>query len=225
MIASVVSRVRQHIPSVYVVDDGSEDQTRHLAAQAGARLLRHSIPRGKGVALSDGMRQAAEDGFEWVVTLDGDGQHDPDDIPSLLRAVEAGADLVVGNRMHATERMPALRRFVNRWMSQRLTELAGCELQDTQCGYRLVRLADWMALNFDCRHFEFESEFLVRFVRAGKRVTFIPIRTLYGDEESKIRPVRDTIRWFRWYRRITSELSTYAKSTPVAAEADKPLST
>jgi hypothetical protein len=80
--------------------------------------------------------------------------------------------------------------------------LAGRELPDTQCGFRLVRLASWQALNLQTRHFEIESEMLMEFIRAGQGVGFVPIEVIYKSEQSKIHPVRDTVRWFRWLRSL-----------------------
>ena len=95
--------------------------------------------------------------------------------------------------------MPRIRRFVNRWMSRRLSKAAGAELPDTQCGFRLMNLDAWSHLPIHCDRFEIESEVLLAFLKAGHRVSFVPIRTLYKSEQSKIHPITDTIRWFRWW--------------------------
>jgi glycosyltransferase involved in cell wall biosynthesis len=200
-IQGLVQSLRQLVPAVFVVDDGSTDQTASRAKQAGARVMRHPKPRGKGAALQNGWRQARQSGFEWALTLDGDGQHSPGDIPALFqRAESSGADLVVGNRMPEAARMPWLRRNVNRWLSQRLSALAGRRLPDSQCGFRLMKLEAWSALPIAATHFEIESEVLVAFVTAGLRVEFVPVRVIYAGERSKIHPLRDTVRWLRWYR-------------------------
>ena len=204
-IQGLVQSVRQLVPAVFVVDDGSTDQTASLAQQAGAQVMRHPKSRGKGAALQNGWHHARQSGFEWALTLDGDGQHSPGDIPALFQCAEtSGADLVVGNRMPEAARMPWLRRNVNRWLSQRLSVLAGCALPDSQCGFRLVNLEAWSALPITATHFEIESEVLVAFVAAGLRVEFVPVRVIYEGERSKIHPLRDTLRWLRWYRRARS---------------------
>jgi hypothetical protein len=133
--------------------------------------------------------------------MDGDGQHSPADLPAFLQ-VAAGdkTDLLVGNRMSNTSAMPWIRRLVNRWMSKRISRLAGQELPDTKCGYRLIRLAAWRELVLSADRFEIESEMLLEFVRAKRRVEFIPVQTVYKSEQSKIHPVHDTLRWFRWWR-------------------------
>jgi glycosyltransferase involved in cell wall biosynthesis len=164
-------------------------------------VVRHPINKGKGAALRTGLEQARHLGFGWALIMDGDGQHAPSDIPRFLeQAAATGAPLVIGNRMHNPERMPWLRRQVNRWMSHRLSRLAGRELPDTQSGFRLIQLEPWSKLGLHAQRFEVESEYLMTFVKAGLDVTFVPIDVIYKAEQSKIHPVRDTWRWFRWLR-------------------------
>jgi glycosyltransferase involved in cell wall biosynthesis len=202
-IAALVKAVRRHLPEVIVVDDGSSDETAGLAEAAGADVIRLERSLGKGAALGAGWRRAKERGFSWALAMDGDGQHSPDDIPALLSMVGGGGvDLVVGNRMGDAGRMPWLRRRVNQWMSRRLSEVAGVWLPDSQCGFRLMRLSAWSALAIETTHFEIESEVLLGFVAKGFSVKFVPIQVIYRDERSKIHPVRDTVRWFRWWGRV-----------------------
>jgi hypothetical protein len=95
--------------------------------------------------------------------------------------------------------MPWLRRRVNHWMSRRLTVTAGRLLPDSQCGFRLMKLSAWAGLKISATHFEIESEVLLAFVRAGLEVEFVPVRAIYKDEQSKIHPVRDAVRWLKWW--------------------------
>jgi glycosyltransferase involved in cell wall biosynthesis len=200
-IGSVVAAVRRHLPAVFVVDDGSIAATARVAEEAGAEVLRHETSRGKGAALQTAWQHSRERGFKWALALDGDGQHSADDIPAFLQCAErSSAALVVGNRMADTASMPWVRRLVNRWMSRRLSKGMRCLLPDSQCGFRLMNLEVWSALPLKATHFEVESEVLLQFVAAGHRVEFVPIRVIYQDERSKIQPVRDTVRWFRWWR-------------------------
>jgi hypothetical protein len=85
-------------------------------------------------------------------------------------------------------------------MSRELSRLAGCELPDTQSGYRLMRLAAWGEVPLQTDRFEIESELLLAFVRAGRQVSFVPVSVKYLDEQSKIHPWHDTVRWCRWWR-------------------------
>lgn len=198
-IGPLVTAARVHLACVIVVDDGSTDGTATVARTAGAELLSSLANQGKGAALRLGLRRARELGFAWALMLDGDGQHAPEDIPGFLAAMRTDrADLVVGNRMVAPDDMPFVRRATNRVMSAVLSSLTGSRLPDTQCGFRLVRLSAWEALPLGCRGFEVESEMLVAFLAAARQVEFIPVRSRYKTEQSKIQPLRDTLRWLRW---------------------------
>jgi glycosyltransferase involved in cell wall biosynthesis len=202
----LVRRVQLILPRILVVDDGSTDKTAALADSAGATVLRHENPQGKGCALVRGWTFARQEGFDWAVAMDGDGQHAPEDLPAFLQcADDTGARLVVGNRMDHPAGMPWLRRQVNRWMSRRLSQLAGCPLPDTQNGFRLMHLDSWAQLNVAAGHFEIESEILWRFARAGLPIRFVPVQVIYRRERSKISPLRDTLRWFRWLRAARNE--------------------
>lgn len=200
-IARVVAAVRSHVPMVIVVDDGSTDATAGEAASAGAVVVRHNTPQGKGAALATGWSRAAADGFTWVLLLDGDDQHAPGDIPGFFdAAARTGARLVVGNRFAHPAPMPWTRRLTNRWMSARLSRLAGVPLPDSQCGFRLAEVAALTGLRLQARNYQIESEMVVAFARAGHRVEFVPIEVRYGGERSKIAPLRDGWRWWLWYR-------------------------
>lgn len=198
-IGETVARAGQHLATVIVVDDGSTDATAALARQAGAQVL--SLPKnsGKGAALRRGWQQARQLGFNWALMLDGDGQHDAAEIQKFLTCAEkTGAHLVVGNRMHQPEAMPMVRRWVNRWMSRRISQLTGADLPDSQCGFRLAHLETLLSLPLHGNRFEIESAMLTAFLGAGKNVEFVPIRSIYEREASKINPLTDTFRWLRW---------------------------
>jgi len=199
-IEPLVQAVRKYLAAVIVVDDGSNDGTSELAAGCGAEVIRHAKRRGKGAALGAGWSRALERGFTWALSMDGDGQHAPEDIPAFLACAEkTGAELIVGNRMTNPDGMPWVRRRVNRWMSDRISRLTGHTLPDTQCGFRLMRLETWAQVHLLADHFEIESELLCKFIAAGQKVEFVPVQVIYRNEQSKIRPVRDTRRWFRWW--------------------------
>jgi len=204
-IGAVVAGARRYVPTILVVDDGSTDNTGVVAEQADAEVLRHAETRGKGAALQTGWRAARERGFQWALTMDGDGQHSPDDIPAFRNCAErTAADLIVGNRMLNLRSMPWQRRIVNGWMSRRISKAAGRLLPDSQCGFRLMNLDAWAALPITTTHFEVESETLLGFAAAGCKIEFVPVQVIYQAERSKIRPLRDALRWFRWWRRRQS---------------------
>ena len=202
-IAQVVTSVRRLVPTVFVVDDGSLDGTGEMAKNAGAEVIRNALPQGKGTALQMAWRLARERGFDWALAMDGDGQHAAADVPNFFEVAErTGAKLVIGNRMSDPEGMPLVRRLVNRWMSKRISKLAGLPLPDSQCGFRLMNLQVWNRLAVHASHFEIESDVLLAFARAGCGIEFSPIEVIYKTEQSKIHPVRDTARWVKWWRRV-----------------------
>jgi glycosyltransferase involved in cell wall biosynthesis len=200
-IRPLVQEIRRLLPAVWVMDDGSADATPTLAQEAGATVIRFDSSRGKGAALREGWSRARDKGFAWVISMDGDGQHAPRDISRFLeRAGTERVDLIIGNRMPQASEMPWVRRQVNQWMSRRLSRLANIDAPDTQCGFRMMRLEAWSKIHLNTEHYEIESEVLLAFAREKFRIAFVPIEVVYRQERSKIRPLRDTIRWFRWLR-------------------------
>lgn len=186
-VGAVVLRATAHLP-VLVVDDGSTDDTAARAEAAGATVLVQRPNQGKGTALRAGFRWALAHRAEVVVTLDADGQHDPDEIPTFLDALErTGADLIIGRRDFS--RMPPVRRLSNQLGGLALSWAAGRDIPDNQSGYRALsrRLLDAVA---DSREagFEYEIEMITTCIRLGYRLEWVPIRTIYAGEPSHIRP-------------------------------------
>lgn len=199
-IGALVAEVQRYVTNVCVVDDGSTDGTAQAARNAGATVVAHPERRGKGRSLLDGWSAARNAGYEWAITLDGDGQHAPGNIPAFFqRADQTGAVMVIGNRMKNPKGMPRLRRWVNAWLSWRISRLVDVHLPDTQCGFRLVHLPTLADLPVEADHFEIESETVFQFTVRHLPVEFVPIDVIYATETSKIRPLGDTVRWLRWY--------------------------
>ncbi len=199
-IGEVVTGARRHLPTVIVVDDGSTDTTAQIAAGAGAEVVCLPGNTGKGAALRAGWQHARERGFAWALNLDGDGQHAPEDIPKFFEcAARTHAAMIVGNRMGRARTMPRLRRWTNRWMSRRLSQLSGVPLPDSQCGFRLLDLEVAARLPLSTNRFEIESELLLAAITSGYPVAFVPVRVIYKSGGSRIHPVADGWRWLRWW--------------------------
>ncbi|MEA2004039.1 MAG: glycosyltransferase family 2 protein [archaeon] len=134
-IGSVVLKARKYVDEVLVVDDGSTDDTVEVTAEAGAVVVSHGVNRGKGRAVRTSLGYAAEHGFDALVLLDGDGQHDPGEIPGLLEPISNdAADLVIGFRSYG--QMPVYRRF-GRAALDHVTG-AGGAVTDSQSGFRAL---------------------------------------------------------------------------------------
>jgi glycosyltransferase involved in cell wall biosynthesis len=202
-IGDVVRRTRQQLADVLVVDDGSADKTAANAREACAEVIVHQQNRGKGETIKTGLRHWLERQFDFVIILDADGQHRPEEIDRFVAAALStdAPRLVVGNRMKDVSSMPLVRRFVNRWMSRQISSLCGQEIPDTQCGYRLLHRELIPDLLGGAARFDYETEMLIIASRKGFRIASAPISTVYSDEVSSIHPIRDTIRFFKLMRR------------------------
>src|SRR5438105_1893901 len=202
-IGEVVRRTRQKLDDVLVVDDGSADETAERAREAGAEVTVHEKNLGKGETIKTGLRHWLDRQFDFVIILDADGQHPPEEIDRFVAAaLSADAPkLILGNRMKDVSSMPIVRRIVNRWMSQRISALCGQEIPDTQCGFRMLHRQLIPDLLGGAARFDYETEMLIVASRKGYWIASVPISTVYSDEVSSIHPVRDTLRFFKLMRR------------------------
>jgi len=202
-IGAVVEGVKAFVPDVIVVDDGSPDATASQAERAGAMVIRHEVNRGKGAALDTGFRAARAQGFDFAITMDGDGQHAPSDLPAFVQAYhQSGIPVLIGTRMSDTRSMPRIRLMTNRFMSWLLSREMGQWVPDTQCGYRLYALAVVPEISAESQRFAAESEILMELSHRGVKIGSVPIATLYGTEQSKIHPIKDAFRFFKMLRQF-----------------------
>jgi glycosyltransferase involved in cell wall biosynthesis len=206
-IAEVVAGVARHLPleAVWVVDDASTDGTAHAAQAAGARLLQRTVNGGKGCALREGFARLLEQAPDWIICLDADGQHDPGAIPEFERAAdEDRGDLLVGNRLGEVSSMPLLRRFSNRSSSALLSWRTGLDLPDVQCGYRAIRNSALRRLRLTACRYDIEAEIILQAWKAGCRIGWVTIPTVYRGEPSFLRKFPETMRFLglmarSWY--------------------------
>ncbi|NOX96887.1 MAG: glycosyltransferase family 2 protein [Nitrospirae bacterium] len=187
------------VEEVVIIDDGSTDNTCKEARKAGAQVISHRENKGKGEALKTGFRYALQKGFEVVITMDGDEQHDWKEIPAFLeKAQENQADIIIGNRMGNVKSMPFLRLWTNRVTSWVISAVARQKIDDSQSGYRLIRKEVLQNVDLVTSNFDTESEMLIKAVQHGYRISSLPIKTIYKDKfTSKIKPIKDTIRFIK----------------------------
>ena len=205
--------IQTGLGDVVVVDDGSPDNTANEARAAGANVIVHEINKGKGAAMITGFSYALEHSYDAVITMDGDGQHAPTEIINFVNAwKQTGADMIVGSRMANTKGMPFIRLLTNKFMSWLLSKALGQKVSDTQNGFRLYT-AKILPICINCSSggFSAESEHLLQVSLHGYRIAEAPTSTIYGEEKSKIRPVRDTIRFFKMLSHFNSEKRKFKK--------------
>ncbi|MFH1045954.1 MAG: glycosyltransferase family 2 protein [Candidatus Omnitrophota bacterium] len=202
-IAQLVKRVLAQHLVVVVVDDGSADTTAEVAAAAGAAVLKHPHNKGKGAALKNGFRFALNKKYDAVITMDGDDQHSPDDIAHFIQAaLTSDADIIVGNRMTASRKMPKVRWLTNKAMSSLVSLICRRKIPDSQCGFRLFKRAVLAEMNPLSDNYEIETEILIEASRKGFKISSIPIQTIYTSKVGSINPVIDTIRFIRYLLRM-----------------------
>jgi len=183
---------------IIVVDDGSNDLTADIAREHGAHVIRNLKNRGKGAALLNGFTHALKQGYDTVITMDGDGQHDPDDISIFLdKASVSGDSIIIGNRMSEPKNMPLDRWLTNKVMSWFISCLSRQVIPDSQCGFRLLKKDTLEKLYLRTSNYETESEMLIKASRIGLKVVSVNIKTIYKGERSRINPFIDTIRFLK----------------------------
>ena len=193
-IDSVLAQTLANIELI-IIDDGSTDGTGEAARDAGAEVFRLDRNSGKGTAIRAGLSRVLATDATHVLFMDGDLQHRPAEIPRLLAEASAtGAAMVIGERVFVRDRMPASRYWANVIGSWALATLMGVDLRDTQSGFRVVRTDVLRTIDLEATGYEFETELVVKLARRGAALARVPIDAVYGAEQSKIRPVRDTTR-------------------------------
>jgi glycosyltransferase involved in cell wall biosynthesis len=195
-IGPVIDGARTHLP-VLVVDDGSVDDTAARAEAHNVAVLRQQPNQGKGTALRAGFTRSLAEGYDAVLTLDADGQHDPAEIPKFLRAYQQhNPDLIIGARDFS--QIPLIRRSANTIGRWSFSWALGEPVRDNQSGYRLLsRRMMEAVLNSQEQGFEFEVDMIVECVQHSYQLEWVPIRTIYAGEKSHINPLEHSVNWIR----------------------------
>jgi len=194
-LGSLLEKIRPLEIETIVVDDGSSDETKKIASAGGVHLLEHPFNRGKGAALRTGFEYLLEKGYAVVITLDADGQHDPSEIPSLLKIFRSvNPDILIVSRAAEFKKMTFLRRFWNRLGVKAVARLCHSDITDSQSGFRLIRTDVLREIGLFTYRFETELELLIKACKKGFGVLSVPISSqkIDGTGSSHFRPVVDT---------------------------------
>lgn len=200
-IGNLIEDVRAFGLDTLVIDDGSIDNTSHIAKDKGAIVLSNKRNLGKGTALRLGFEFALKNNYDAVITMDADGQHSPKDLPKFLAALNTQTAIVIGSRMESAQNMPLVRLLTNKFMSYLLSKACRQRIPDSQCGFRLINLRVLKEFNLSTSRYEIESEVLIRVSRLGYKILSVPIETIYRHTKSQINPFIDTLRFIRFMLR------------------------
>lgn len=182
---------------ILVVNDGSVDDTAKIANLKGVTVISNYSNLGKGVTLRKGFQHIFEQGGGWIITIDGDLQHNPDDLPAFISCAKSDIyDIVIGNRTNRGG-MPLDRQFSNWLTSSILSLITRVKIKDGQCGYRLLRASRLKQLELFASYYDFETECLLKLISHGAKIGWVPIETIYLDELSSIHRFRDTVRFIK----------------------------
>ncbi|MDD5194334.1 MAG: glycosyltransferase family 2 protein [Candidatus Omnitrophica bacterium] len=199
-IVELLCQIKQKGLSTMVVDDGSSDDTFTLSARYADVALKNKNNLGKGVSLKRGIAHLlGNDNFDYILTMDGDGQHAPADIDKFIAEAEKGENFIVGNRMEDPGNMPGVRVMTNKFMSWFISKIVHQQIPDTQCGFRLISRQVLENIKIETNNFEVESEILIKATRKNFIIKSIPVHSIYSNNRrSKIHPFADTLRFIRF---------------------------
>ncbi|MFC2103541.1 glycosyltransferase family 2 protein [Bacteroidota bacterium] len=186
----VILQSLKYVSHIIAVDDGStDDSLQKISQNKSVTVIRFDDNCGKGSALAAGLSKGTELGFDILITIDADLQHNPVEIPLLISELELH-DIVIGNRLNDVSLMPLQRRMSNKITSYLLSKKTGQKLLDSQCGFRAYSSKVINNINTKYSGYEAESEMLVLASRKNFKIGFVDISTIYGDEKSKMNPFK-----------------------------------
>lgn len=225
-VRTVLTRVLEHAEHVLVIDDGSTDATPSLLPQFPVEVIRHATNRGYGRSMLDAFRWARVDGFDWVITMDCDEQHEPASIPDFVKAaMEDTHDIISGSRYFRPAECardncpPPERRAINAELTEEINARLGLSLTDSFCGFKAYRVAPLERLTLDEPGYAFPMQFWVQAVAHRLRVREIPVRLIYNDPNRTFGgPLDDAaIRLAHYRQALHCELERCAELLPASA--------
>ncbi len=194
-IGTVVLKTRQYVSEVIVLDDGSTDRTADIARLAGASVIQHEQNKGKGVSIQRILAEAKKRNLDTLVLLDTDAQHNPDEIPNLIKPIiSEGFDLIIGSREQQRLNIPPYRRVGQRVLSYFLRLLSGEKVFDSECGFRAFSPKAVAELKLKQSGFAVEAEMIAAAAEKALKVTEVPISAIYTRDGSTLNPVAHGLR-------------------------------
>lgn len=225
----VLNRVLNHAGNVLVIDDGSTDNTPVLLNRFPVDVIRHAVNRGYGRSLQHAFSWAVAENYDWLITMDCDEQHEPDEIPRFLDEAERnGADIISGSRYLPQsadgDAAPSDRRAVNQTITAELNARLGLDLTDSFCGFKAYRVAPLPSLRLDVDGYAFPMQLWVQAVAAGLRIREVPVRRIYNDPTRTFGAALDNpdVRLAHYREVMHRELRRCADRLPRAALAGVP---
>ncbi len=189
-VGSIVLQTKQYVDEVIVVDDGSTDDTARVAELAGATVIRHDENRGKGAAIQSILLEAKKRRPGVLVLLDADSQHDPNEIPALIKPISEGSDLVIGSREAQKDKTPTYRR-IGQKVLLRSTRLASkTSISDSESGFRALSPKAINQLELKESGFAIESEMITSAADKKLRITEVSISNIYTRDGSTFNPIK-----------------------------------
>lgn len=192
-VGSIVLQARQYVDEVIVVDDGSTDNTARVAELAGATVIRHAENRGKGAAVQSILAEAKKRNPDILVLLDADSQHDPNEIPILIKPISEGFDLVIGSREAQNDKTPRYRRIGRKVLLHSARLASKANISDSESGFRALSPKAINELELKENGFAVESEMITRAADENLKITEVPISNIYTKDGSTLNPVRHGI--------------------------------
>ncbi len=189
-LSDVVSEALNFVDNIIAVNDGSTDGSEKTILNLDSvQVFNLERNYGKGYALQNGFDECIKSNYDVIITLDADKQHNPKSIPDFISKLD-NFDIVIGNRLNDTKSMPFQRILSNKITSALLSIKAGQKILDSQCGYRAYKTEVLKKVKTFSFGYEAESEMIVYAARAGFKIGFVNIFTIYGNEKSKMNPIK-----------------------------------
>jgi glycosyltransferase involved in cell wall biosynthesis len=195
-IPGLIESAKPYIRDIMVIDDGSSDATTLVSVMTGAMTHRFAENKGKGEALKTAFEYAVGQGYDWVFTMDGNGRHDPADLPKFFPLLGA-YDLVLGYRTQDAGSKSIIRRFGNTLASVLLLIFCGRWIADCQTGYRAYSVELLRSIQLNSSRYDLETEALIKSIKKGLRVGQVTVQVVNSPQHSRFRPVRDSLAFLR----------------------------